>query len=203
MNVALIGATGMAGAQILQELVDRGHHVTAIVRNIAKVDQHPFVNAVSVDINDVEQLAVVLEGHDVVMSAVHFIDMKINSLLTSLSKANIKRYMMVGGAGGLKLPSGERLVDSPEFPAHVRPEAIAGIKILETLQKTEELNWTVLAPSMIFKSGAKTGNFRLGKDELLIPNQGLSQISTQDYAIAFVDELEHPKYPRQRFTVGY
>jgi len=37
MNIGIIGATGKAGQLILQEAITRGHDVTAIVRNAAKV----------------------------------------------------------------------------------------------------------------------------------------------------------------------
>lgn len=35
-NVALIGASGFVGNAILNELLNRGHHVTAIVREAKK-----------------------------------------------------------------------------------------------------------------------------------------------------------------------
>ena len=68
------------------------------------------------------------------------------------------------------------------------------------LQK--DLNWTFLSPSALLIAGERTGKFRLGADQLLATDQG-SSISFEDYAIALVDELEHPKHSRKRFTVGY
>ncbi len=55
----------------------------------------------------------------------------------------------------------------------------------------------------LFAPGERTGKFRLGKDELLVGADGQSRISTEDFAIALVDELEQPKHSRERFTVGY
>ena len=37
MKIALIGATGFVGSAILQEALNRGHEVTAIVRESGKV----------------------------------------------------------------------------------------------------------------------------------------------------------------------
>lgn len=202
MKVALIGASGMAGSSILNELVGRGHQVTAIARSPEKIAQHELVDIRQADINNTEQLTPLLVGQDAVISAVHFTDTQIDHLLSALKQTNISRYLMVGGAGGLTLPSGQRLVDDPKFPEHVKPEALAGIAILETLRQEPDLNWTVLSPSMIFTTGLRTGQFRIGKDELLLKD-GTSNISTQDYAIALIDELEKPQHLRQRFTVGY
>ena len=39
MKVALIGASGFVGKAILNELINRGHHVTAIVRNPENIPQ--------------------------------------------------------------------------------------------------------------------------------------------------------------------
>lgn len=202
MKVALIGATGMAGSQILNELLARGHQVTAIVRSPERLYPDENVTAVQADINDTQALILVLQHQQAVISAVHFTEMHIEYLLDALKQAQVPRYLMVGGAGGLKV-AGQRLVDSEKFPAAVKPEALAGIAILERLQQSSDLAWTVLAPSMLFRSGERTGKFRLGKDDLLFNDQGESAISTQDYAIALVDELEHPQHIQQRFTVGY
>ncbi len=69
MKIALIGASGFVGTAILNEAVSRGHHVTAIVRDVSKVAAHPQVTAVAVDAQDSQALAKVLKGHDRVISA--------------------------------------------------------------------------------------------------------------------------------------
>ncbi len=70
------------------------------------------------------------------------------------------------------------------------------------LRRQDNVNWTFLSPSALFFDGPRTGQFRLGKDQLLTYEKG-SSISFADYAIALVDELEQPAHIRQRFTVGY
>ncbi len=54
----------------------------------------------------------------------------------------------------------------------------------------------------MFVAGERTGEFRLGTDQLL-SNENGSSISFEDYAIALADELEKPTHSSQRFTVGY
>ena len=76
--------------------------------------------------------------------------------------------------------------------------------MMDYLLKTEPgLDWVFLAPSVMIAPGQRTGKFRLGKDHLLYDAKGKSHISLQDYAVAMVNELEHPKHHRERFTVGY
>lgn len=69
MKVAIIGASGMAGSRILNELVSRGHQVTAIARNTDKIEKNDAVTTKAVDIKDQEVLAEALKGHDAVISA--------------------------------------------------------------------------------------------------------------------------------------
>ena len=60
-----------------------------------------------------------------------------------------------------------------------------------------------LAPSAEMQPGQRTGKFRLGTDLLLVDAGGKSHVSVQDYAVAMIDDLEHPMHIRQRFTVGH
>jgi len=111
--------------------------------------------------------------------------------------------MVVGGAGSLEIAPGRKLLDTPDFPSAFRPEATAADVFLAMLRGEPDLDWSFLSPSADFAPGKRTGKFRLGRDRLLTDSQGRSSISMEDFAIALVDEMEHPKHVRQRFTVGY
>jgi uncharacterized protein len=207
MHAALIGATGNAGSRILAELVRRGHSVTAVVRDASRVPALPNVTAKSGDVADEAGLAVLLKGHDAVISAVPFAESDPGKLIAAVRAAGVPRYLVVGGAGSLELalgtfPLGLRLIEAPNFPEAYRQEAAAGCAFLERLQGESELHWTFLSPPAMFVPGERTGKFRIGSD-LLLSNENGSTISFEDYAIALVDELENPAHDRRRFTVGY
>ncbi|MFT3763025.1 MAG: NAD(P)-dependent oxidoreductase [Pseudoxanthomonas sp.] len=202
MKIALLGATGNAGSRILDELLARGHAVTAIVRDPGKLAPRPGLSVVDGDANDRERLPARLAGHDAAISAIKFKDADPNLLIDAVRQARVPRYLVVGGAGSLWVAPGLREVDSPGFPAHVRPEALRGAEFLEKL-KASDLDWTFLSPSRLFQPGSRTGKFRLGDDDLLVGADGASRISFEDYAVALVDELEQPRHSRRRFTVGY
>jgi len=202
MKIALIGATGNVGSAILDELVRRGHDITAIVRHLEKVPVLKGVTAQKGDAFDRDGLASLLKGHDVAISSVHFAASDPDILLSSVKASGVKRYLVVGGAGSLEIAPGVTLVSSPEFPAEYKAEATKGGEFLALLQRQDDVNWTFLSPSALFFDGPRTGKFRLGKDQLLTNANG-SSISFADYAIALVDELERPEHNRQRFTVGY
>lgn len=203
MKIALIGATGFIGSRLLAELTSRGHQVTAIVRNPEKVAPGAGITAKKGDVYDKDGLATLLAGHDAAISAVHFSASDPATLLAAVKQSGVKRYLVVGGAGSLEVAPGVKLFDTPEFPAIYLDEARKGGTFLDLLKGESGLGWTFLSPSAVIAPGERTGQFRLGKDQLLVDGTGQSRISAEDYAIALVDELEKPAHVRQRFTVGY
>ncbi|MGH8383334.1 NAD(P)-dependent oxidoreductase [Pseudomonas sp.] len=202
-KIAIIGATGRAGSQLLEEALRRGHSVTAIARNPAKLQGREGVTSVALDVSDAAALEQALVGHDVVLSAAHFFSIKPQAIIEPVKKAGVKRLLVVGGAGSLLLPSGHKVIDSPDFPDAYKAEATAGGHYLDTLRQEKELDWTFLSPSAEFVEGVRSGSYHTGKDHLLIGADGKSWITFADYAIAMLDEVEKPAHSRQRFTVGY
>jgi putative NADH-flavin reductase len=203
MKIAVIGATGHAGSRIVDELVRRGHAVTAIVRNPDKVPVRAGVTAVKGDVFDRAGLARLLAGHDAAVSAVHFTASDPAVLIAAVKDADVSRYLVVGGAGSLEVAPGVALVTTPDFPPAYKAEAEKGGAFLDLLRIEKELNWTFLSPSALFVDGERTGKFRLGGDQLLVGADGKSWISFEDYAVALADEIERPAHLRKRFTVGY
>ncbi len=202
-KIAIIGATGRAGSQLLEEALRRGHSVIAIARNTDKLAVRPGVSVKQVDALDAEALQQAISGSDVVISAAHFATLPASAVIGPVKKAGVKRLLVVGGAGSLLLPGGTRVIDSEGFPEAYKAEASAGATFLEALRQEQELDWTFLSPSAEFVETERTGTFRLGQDDLLVSREGHSWISFADFAIAMIDEVETPKHSRQRFTVGY
>jgi putative NADH-flavin reductase len=205
MKVALVGASGNAGSRILAELVSRGHEVTAIARNVDKIEAKPGVTVIQADADDPAALADAIKGHDVAISSLKFSASDAAKLIEAARASGVGRYIVVGGAASLKSPgSDQRIIDSGQIPEAFMPEIRAGANFLERLkQEPEGLDWTFVSPSMVFGPGERTGVFRLGTEELLIAADGKSSISYEDFAVALVDEIEAPKHNRGRFTVGY
>jgi putative NADH-flavin reductase len=203
MKIAVTGASGRAGSRITAELARRGHAVTAIARNPEKIASLPNVTAQKGDLLDQAGLTALWAGHDVAISAVHFLASDPAKLIGAAKESQVGRYIVVGGAGSLEVAPGVRLVTTSNFPAQYKAEAEKGAAFLDLLSQEKELNWTFLSPSALFVDGERTGRFRLGTDQLLTAADGKSWISFEDYAVALVDEIERPAHTRKRFTVGY
>jgi uncharacterized protein len=203
MKIAVIGASGNAGSRITAELARRGHAVTAIARHPEKIAALPGITAKQGDVMDQASLAQLLAGHDAAISSVHFTASDPARLIAAAKEARVGRYLVVGGAGSLEVAPGVRLVATPGFPVAYKAEAEKGAAFLDLLREEKELNWTFLSPSALFVAGERTGEFRLGTDQLLTAADGKSSISFEDFAVALVDEIERPAHIRRRFTVGY
>lgn len=214
-NVVLIGASGFVGTAILEELLNRGYCVTAVVRNPEKVTiRNANLSVVNADVSDVNTLAAVCKGKDAVISAynpgwanpdIYEETLKNYPLiLEAVRKSGVKRLLCVGGAGTLFCAPGIRVVDSGAIPAEIMGGAKSlGEFYLNTLCNEKEIDWVFFSPAGSLEPGKRTGKFRLGKDDLIVDETGKSHISVGDYAMAMVDELEQANHHRERFTIGY
>ena len=214
-NVLLIGATGFVGSAVLNELVSRGHKVTAVARNVEKVAKSELVDVVKEDVANVDAIAKLAEGKDTIISAYNpgwtnsdiatLISENYPKILSAAKKSGVERLLIVGGAGTLFCAPGLRVVDSGAIPEEimggVRP---LGDFYLNTLMNENDIDWVFFSPAGVFdQQGKKTGSYRLGKDDLIVDAEGNSHISVQDYADAMVNELEKPAHHKERFTIGY
>jgi uncharacterized protein len=203
VKIAVIGATGQAGSRITAEALRRGHAVTGIARNTGGLRTAKGLTAVAGDVTDPAALALVLAGHDAIVSATRFSVTDGAQLLESVRRSGVKRYLAVGGAGSLEVAPGVTLLASGRVPEASRVESAAAQAYLDVLRTTDDLDWTMLCPSAYFWAGDRVGVFRLGDDTLLTGDDGKSRISFDDFAIALLDEIEMPAHIRRRFTVGY
>lgn len=203
MKVVVLGISGRTGSRLRHELLQRGHQVTGIARDVSDVPGQDGLSLEKADVGDVERLLSLLTGHDAVISSTRFVGSDAASLIGAVKAAGVPRLLVVGGAGSLEVAPGVALIDTPEFPAAYKAEAGAGRDFLNVLRGEQALDWTFLSPSALFEPGQRSGRFRLGTDSLLVDAAGNSSISMEDFAIALIDELERPQHSRQRFTVGY
>jgi len=208
MKVAVIGATGNTGQRLTTELLKRGHQVLAVVRSPEKVSPAKGLEVVKSDLSDITQLADVLKGADAVVSAYRPPNddtdqiIGITKRITEAVKKNNQRLLVVGGAAGLFVAPGVRLLESGYLPDFVLPIGKSHEQVRKDLQ-VSGADWTYFAPAGLFEPGERTGKFRLGKDDLIMDASGNSRISMEDYSIAAVDELEKPQHRGERFTIGY
>src|SRR6201985_598163 len=175
MKVVLYGATGNSGQRILKELTNRGHKVTAVARDTSKLPA--TVKAVKDDLSNVDAIAAVIAGADVVVSAYAPPQDNTDALLgvtereiAAVKQAGTSRLIVVGGAGLLEVAPGVTLIASGYLPEAFLPIARSHEKAFGIL-KASGINWTYFSPAAYFVPGERTGKFRLGSTKLIANEQ--------------------------------
>lgn len=216
MKVAVIGATGFVGTQVVNELANRGNEVIAIARNTDKVPALEKVQAKAVDVSDEAALAEAIKGSDAVISTFNpgwtnpniyqdFLN-GARHIEKAVEASGVKRFITVGGAGSLFIDDGLQLVDTEEFPAEIKPGALAAREYLNEIKNNEVLDWTFFSPAIEMHqgtAGVRKGTYRTALENPVFDGDGRSVLSVEDVAVALADELEQNKFIKQRFTAAY
>lgn len=215
-KIILIGASGFVGSTILKEALNRKDvQVVAAVRNPEKITiKDNNLTVEKLDVFSSDAVSKLVKGADAVISAYNpgWTNPNIaedtlkgyKSIIEGVKKAGVNRLLIVGGAGSLFVKPGVTVIDAGYIPN----EILAGVKALaqvlnEDLLTEQTLDWTFFSPAGTIEHGERTGNYRLGKDDLITDAEGNSKISVEDYAKAMIDELEKPSHHQERFTIGY
>jgi len=189
----------MIGSEITAEALRRGHQLTAVTRSGTEIEGAASRAA---ELADLETFRALAADHDVVVVSVSPDRTgKPHEPLVEAHRAIIangaqSRVFVVGGAGALEV-DGVQLKDMPDFPAEYKAESTTFAQVLESYRGAEGLDWTMLAPAPVIAPGQRTGEYKLGQDSPVGDS-----ISTQDFAVAVLDELESPKHRNQRFAVA-
>ena len=206
MKLAVVCANGKEGKLLVQEAVDRGLDVTAVLRGENRSAAEKVLN------KDLFQLtAEDLKGFDVVIDAFgawteETLPQHSTSLkhLCDILSGTETRLLVVGGAGSLYVnPEHTACVaDGPDFPDAFKPLAAAMAKALSELRERRDVKWTYISPAADFQAeGEKTGKYILGGEELTVNSRGESIISYADYAAAMIDEAVKGNHIQQRISV--
>ncbi|MGH3128741.1 MAG: NAD(P)-dependent oxidoreductase [Gaiellaceae bacterium] len=213
LDLAVIGGGGMIGSRIVTEALDRGHNVTLVVRDPSKVtESHERLTVIRGDVLD-GSIADLVEGRDVVVSAVgtaraedpdYSLYLNAARSLVDASRRladTAPRLIVVGGVGSLVDSSGHAILK--RVPEERLPEHLGQKTALDYYVTVADVQWTYLSPPGRIGPGERTGAYRIGGDELLVDEHGESNISMEDYAVAVLDEAERPRHVGRRFTVGH
>ncbi|MGO2051345.1 NAD(P)-dependent oxidoreductase [Glutamicibacter sp. 287] len=199
MKIAVYGATGMVGSQITAEALRRGHEVTAVSSSGKTVEG---TSAATAELSDTAAYRDLGKNHDVVVISVppsrtggdhqEYLD-AFEEITETLIPA---RLVVVGGAGATEI-DGVRLFDTPGFPEEYKAEAVTCGAVYDMFTSVSGITWTLAAPAPVIAPGTRTGNYTLGAN-----SPAGDFVSTQDFAVAILDEIDTPAHNNRRFTVA-
>jgi putative NADH-flavin reductase len=210
---AVIGATGWIGAGITTEALNRGHKVTAVVRDPSRaeaVDQRAEVAVASV--TDEQALAQAIAGHDAVVGAYRAprdapdeMISAVRAAMAAARQSGVPRIIWLGSTLTLKLPGGGGdVLDAPGIPEEWKDSGRAHLEALRILESEGgDLEWTNVSPPRSIDDGDRTGTYRIVRDQIVMDQNGDSRITVPDYAAAIVDMLEKGEHVREHVVIAY
>ncbi len=211
-NIIVFGAGGKIGSRIVTEASNRGHTVRAVVRSSgASPSENRRVDSAIGDATDAESVRALANDADILVAAVGGPDksvyLRAAQTLVATAKElddNAPRIFHCGGGGSLLNNDGVRFVDTPAIPESLREEVLGQAAALDFYRTVTGVPWTYLSPPPgNFAPGERTGTYKTDGESPVRDASGGMGISYEDFAIAVLDEIENPKHPNARFTVGY
>ena len=205
MKVAIIGANGKSGLNLVQEALKQGHDVTAIVRN--KEYKNSDIKVVYKDIFELARPD--LACFDAVISTFAAwtpetfpLHKKVAKHLADALSGTKTRLLVIGGAGTLYVDDkGTMAMDTSDFPPEYMGVARAAAESFFELKTKSDVLWTYVSPAGDYDAdGARTGRYGLGGDNLILNSKNESYISYADLALAVIDELKNGVFVQKRFT---
>lgn len=205
MRISMFGGTGRVGSLMLKQLLENGHHVTALARNPEMVPQHPNLTVIQGDAKEAAAIASTILGSEVVVSALGTdktttLSDALPEIIQAMKDEDIKRIITIGTAG---------ILQSRIDPNYLRYEAGDSNRKLTTAAEehhaayralaASDLDWTIVCPTYL-PDGEATGIYRI--EDNWLPKEG-KQISTEDTANFAVSELFACNHLRTRVGIAY
>lgn len=205
-RILILGATGGTGRELVKQSLTAGHHVTAFVRNPAKLPPGP-VEAVTGDIlRDTASLDKAIGGQDAVLSSLGvgssfnpagLIANATPALLAAMQRAGVRRLIFTSAFG-----VGPTWPDTPLLPRLVMRTLLRAIyadkAAGEAAVVQSELDWTLVYPAGL-TNNARTNRARVGEHLSL---RGFPTVSRADVAAVILRLLEDAGSIRKSLLVA-
>jgi len=209
-NIVVLGANGGIGRQSVEMALKQGHHVTAILRNPAKLPiTHPNLIVVEGDIMKPETLEKYLENKDVVISAIGKNSLKETTLYSQGNK-NLLNAMKKMGTTRVFFISASGLEVNPSYNFFIRLAAkyilqrllknmFADLERMEKTIKESDRNWTIMRPPQLTNMPF-TGHYRFAVNGFL---KGGLRISRADLAHFMISNVTNAAIYKKTVEVAY
>lgn len=204
MEIAIFGATGRVGGQILKQALADGHHVKALVRS-TKLESHPNLEMIVGDVRKAEDVERVIAGTGAVFSAIGTgrtttLSEAAPLISAAMKKHGVSRIIAIGTAGILdsRLSPGLLRYQGGDSNRKLTFAAEEHEKMYRELENST-LDWTIVCPTYL-PDGEARGNYRTEKD--LLPEGG-KEITVGDTAAFAYNLLAHPEFLQRRVGLAY
>lgn len=215
MKIAIVGATGATGLCLVQQAVDAGHEVIAVMRNVSKLTiQHENLKAVEGSIFSVDSLVSHFTGCDAVMSClgsetwrnVKFYSDSIKVIIEALNKAQVSRFVgMTSWGTSVRVKRGDRSPFMLEWV--IKPTFLRSIlkdmsRLEKCLEDSHDINYTVVRPPILKDDPVTEGELKVEMDRQYVPGLGYPKINRADVARFMLESLNTDKYDKKMVAIA-
>ena len=210
LRIVVLGANGGVGRQTVAMALEAGHHVTAVLRNPAKLALvHDNLQLVKADIMQPGAFEGWLENKDAVISAIG-VSSNGPTTLYSEGNRNLLQAMKKAGISRVFFISASAIEISPVLPFYVRFAAkyivqkilrnmYADIRIMEKGVKESDADWTIMRPPRLTNKPA-TGHYRIAINSFL---KNCLSISRADLAHFMIHNINNKATWKTTIEIGY
>ncbi|AYY15469.1 NAD(P)-dependent oxidoreductase [Actinobacteria bacterium YIM 96077] len=211
MKVVMLGATGGTGRLLVDQALSRGHTVTAIVRNPAKLaglaeHTNPRLHVLEGDVTDPDTLSGAIGGHDAVISALGppardrstICRSSTSAVIRAMNTSGLSRLVVISAAGAHTDGDGiiTRTLVKPILQRALK-HAFADMLAMEELVQASSLEWTIMRPAMLTDKPL-TRNYRISRNS----NVRRGMVTRRaDLAHAVLDAVDDPSTIRTSLGV--
>lgn len=193
MKIAVVGASGRTGRELVHVAAAAGHEVVAVVRDPARLTASPGEVRVA-DASDVAALTGAFDGVDAVASCLgpvpgesaHVLRDGITSVLAAMDGAGVRRLVAISASGWLV--DGDdplsRYVAKPILKRALA-EANADLEAMEQVIRVSAVDWTIMRPPRL-QDRPGTGRYKSRRDGNV---RWAWTIARPDLALAMLDAL--------------
>lgn len=207
MQLLVVGATGGTGRQAILQALDRGHYVTALVRDPNKLTiQHPNLSVLTGDVLKPETLLPAVRRQDAVICSLggrpgqsdKSVADGTQNLIAVMQQLAIRRLLVVSSFG-----VGTSYVDAPLFSKLVLKTFLSGPiaekEVQEKAVRESGLDWIIARPTRLTDDAA-TGRYRVA-EHVKLPALSRPRISRADVATFLLDQLTNDRYLSRALTI--
>lgn len=207
MQLLVVGATGGTGLQIIEQALQRGHFVTAFVRDSTKLSRkHPNLTVQTGDVLKPQTLLQAVRRQDAVICALgsrpgqtdEAVADGTKNLIAAMRQAGVRRLLVVSSLG-VGTSYEEASLPSKLFIKTVLSGVIAEKEKQEQAIRNSKLDWVIVRPTRL-TNGPLTGQYRLG-EHLPFPRFSIPKISRADVAAFLLDQLDKDQYLGKALTI--
>ncbi|MFC8799634.1 NAD(P)-dependent oxidoreductase [Promicromonospora sp. NPDC057138] len=206
MKIAVVGASGRTGRELVRAAAAAGHEVVAVVRDPSRLSGPPGEVRVA-DVSDVAALTAAFQGVDAVASCLgpvagesaHVLRDGITAVLAAMDGAGVRRLVAISASGWLV--DGDdplsRYVAKPILKRALA-EANADLEAMEKVIRASHVDWTIMRPPRL-QDRPGTGRYKARRDGNV---RWAWTIARPDLALAMLDALPDDTAVGQAISVA-